>query len=67
MASQPTGKERTKYKKVCEKVTNTLYWEDGYIDELKILFNVYKWTKIIEFKTFYTKYKNLKNNIKKKY
>ena len=67
MASQPTKKERKKNKKVCEKVTKTLNWEDGYIDELKMLFNAYKWTKIIEFKTCYKKYKNLKKNIKKKY
>ena len=67
MASQPTEKERKQYNKACEKVTNTLYWEDGYINELKILFNAYKWTKSIEFKTGYKKHKNLKNNMNKKH
>ena len=66
MASQPTEKERKQHNKACEKVTNALYWEDGYINELKILFNAYKWTKHIEFKPCYNKYKNFKNNIKRK-
>ena len=39
MASQPTEKESKQYNEACEKVTNTLNQEDGYIEKLKRLFN----------------------------
>ena len=66
MASQPTEKERKQYNKSCEKVTNTLNQEDGYIEKLKRLFNRYKQTRNIECKSCYNKHKNIKNNMKKK-
>ena len=56
MAPQPTEKEKKRYNSACKKVINILNEEDGCIDELKRLSNIYDRTKNIEFKPCYKKY-----------